>query len=51
MPTETYDPTLGKWVPAIPEPYYHTLLPWLWRRLIGWRDAYGREARLLKPWE
>jgi hypothetical protein len=31
--------------PAIPEPFYYGFLPWLWKRLTGWRDAYGRPAQ------
>ncbi|NNH59462.1 hypothetical protein HLI01_22260 [Rhizobium laguerreae] len=41
----------GEWEPAIPCPYYHALLPWLWLRLTGYRDAYGRPAQLFLPWE
>lgn len=36
----------GEWVPAIPLPYPHGLIPWLWKRLTGWRDEYGRKAHL-----
>lgn len=39
------------WEPAIPEPFSYGLFPWLWRRLTGWRDEYGRKADLFKPWE
>jgi len=41
----------GQWEPAIPLPYYHSLFPWLWLRLIGYRDDYGRKAALMLPWE
>lgn len=41
----------GQWEPAIPEPYYWGLPPWLWQRVTGYRDAYGRKARLLYPWD
>lgn len=37
----------GTWEPAIPMPFYWGLLPWLWRRLTGWRDAYGRSAQFI----
>lgn len=30
-----------------PEPFYYGLVPWLWKRLTGWRDPYGRKAQLL----
>ena len=39
----------GEWYPAIPEPYPHGLFSFLWKRLTGWRDAYGRKAALF--WE
>jgi hypothetical protein len=45
------NPHTGQWEPAIPMPYSYRLLPWLWKRLTGWRDAYGRKADLWKPWE
>jgi len=41
----------GQWEEAIPLPYYHGLLPWLWLRLTGYRDAYGRKAQVMWPWE
>lgn len=41
----------GEWEQAIPMQYSYRLLPWLWKRLTGWRDAYGRKADLWKPWE
>lgn len=41
----------GAWEPAIPLPFYWGLLPWLWKRLTGWRDEYGRKAQLFLPWE
>lgn len=37
----------GRLIPAIPEPFSYGLLPWLWKRLTGWRDAYGRPAQLI----
>ena len=39
----------GEWVEAVPLPYYYGLFPWLWKRLTGWRDQYGRKAQLF--WE
>ena len=41
----------GTWSPAIPEPYYYGLIPWLWKRLTGWRDEYGRKAQLFWEWD
>ena len=32
----------------LPIPFYFGLIPFLWERLIGWRDEYGRKAHLLK---
>ena len=49
--TEFLNPATGRWEEAIPEPFSYGLFPWLWRRLTGWRDAYGRKAVLFKPWE
>lgn len=37
------------WPEAIPEPFYWGLIPWIYRRLTGWRDEYGRKAKLM-PW-
>lgn len=34
----------GRLEPAIPEPFYWGLFPWIRRRLTGYRDAYGRKA-------
>lgn len=48
---QQYNPQTGNWDPAIPLPYYYTFLPWAWKRLTGWRDAYGRKAQLFLPWE
>jgi hypothetical protein len=39
----------GEWVEAVPLPYYYGLFPWLWKRLTGWRDKYGRKAQAF--WE
>ena len=38
------------WSEAIPLPYYYGLFPWLWKRLTGWRDEYGRKAHLFWEW-
>lgn len=32
---------------TLPEPFYWGLLPFLWKRLRGWRDQYGRKARFI----
>lgn len=37
-----YDHTLGQ-----PDPFYYGLIPYLWKRLIGWRDEYGRKAKFI----
>jgi hypothetical protein len=47
----SYDKEIGMWVEAIPEPFYWGLFPWIWKRLTGWRDEYGRKAQLLNPFE
>lgn len=51
MSTEKFNPQTKRWEPAVPEPYYFGFFPWVWRRLTGWRDGYGRRAALWKPWE
>ncbi|NTG01868.1 hypothetical protein G6L30_17265 [Agrobacterium rhizogenes] len=48
---ETLNKVTGRWEPAIPLPYYHGPLKWLWLRLTGYRDAYGRKAALMLPWD
>lgn len=40
-----------QWEDAVPEAFSYGLLPWLWLRLTGYRDAYGRKAQLLSPFE
>ena len=39
----------GEWVDAIPSPYPYRLPMWIWLRVTGWRDAYGRKAVLMTP--
>lgn len=51
LPSVSTQDASGRWVEAIPEPFYWGLIPWIWKRLTGYRDAYGRKAALLKPWE
>jgi hypothetical protein len=36
----------GEWVPAVPVAYPWPFHLWIWKRLTGWRDAYGRKAQL-----
>jgi len=48
---EQFNKKTGKWEPAIPLPFYYGLFPWLWLRITGWRDEYGRPAQLFLPWE
>ena len=43
------DPGTDEWKEVIPLPYYYGLFPWLYRRLTGWRDNYGRKAQLCFP--
>lgn len=38
------NPETGLWENAIPAPYPWPFHTWLWLRLIGWRDQYGRKA-------
>ncbi len=48
-----WDDTAGQWVDATPEPFYWGLFPWIWLRLTGWRDEYGRKdqlATMLESW-
>lgn len=45
------NPETGEWEPAIPLPYYYGLIFWLWKRVTGWRDEYGRKAHLFWPWD
>lgn len=47
--TEQFNSETGLWEPAIPEPFYWGLFPWLWKRMTGYRDEYGRKAQLF--WE
>lgn len=58
FPYQTYLPSSvqrevspGVWADAIPEPYYHAPLKWLWLRLTGYRDVYGRKAQIFLPWQ
>jgi hypothetical protein len=48
---QQFNTETGKWEEAIPLPFYWGLFPWIWKRLTGYRDAYGRKARLLNPFE
>lgn len=47
----SFNPDTGNWYPALPEPFYWGLVPWVWLRLKGYRDQYGRKAQLMLPWE
>lgn len=38
----------GAWEEAVPEPYYYGLLQFLWKRVTGWRDGYGRKAQYIE---
>lgn len=51
MSVQSFDSKTGRWEEAIPSPFYHGLIPWLWLRLTGYRDAYGRKAQLFLPWQ
>ncbi len=44
-----YDPPTDSWITAVPLPYPYHLPVWVWKRLIGWRDKYGRKAELYFP--
>lgn len=39
--------TENGWVEVIPEPFHWGLIPFLWKRLTGYRDAYGRKAQFI----
>lgn len=45
--TEAFNELTGKWETAMPESYYYGLLPFLWRRLTGYKDKYGRKAHFI----
>lgn len=45
--TEQLNPETGEWEEAIPLPYYYGLVQFLWKRLTGWRDNYGRKAQFI----
>lgn len=49
--TMSFNPKTGAWEEAIPLPYYWGLFPWIWLRVTGYRDSYGRRAQLILPWE
>ena len=51
MTIQQFNTETGQWEEAIPAPYPWALLPWIWKRLTGWRDEYGRKAQLLNPFE
>jgi hypothetical protein len=51
MSVQQFNTETGQWEEAIPLPYYYGLFPWIWKRLTGWRDEYGRKAQLLNPFE
>jgi len=40
----------GTWSEAIPLPFYYSLIPFLWLRLTGYKDNYGRKAQFI-GWE
>ena len=42
----TYNVKTGQWEPVLPEPYYYGLLSFLWKRVTGWTDEYGRKAQV-----
>jgi hypothetical protein len=48
--TQQFNSETGKWENAIPAPYYHGLLTWIWLRLTGYRDEHGRKAQLFLEW-
>lgn len=37
----------GKILRSIPAPFYWGLFPWVWLRLSGYRDHYGRKAAFI----
>jgi len=37
----------GKWVDVIPLPFYWGLFPFIYKRITGWRDEYGRKAMFI----
>jgi hypothetical protein len=46
-----YNSFTGLWEEAIPLPFSYGLIPWIWLRMVGYRDEYGRKAQLLLPWQ
>lgn len=51
MPAQQFNETTGLWEEAIPVRYPAPLLEWIWLRLTGWRDHWGRKPELMWPWE
>lgn len=49
--TMQLNPETGLWERAVPMPFYWGLFPWIWKRMTGWRDEYGRKAQLYPLWE
>jgi len=45
--TEQLNPATGEWEETTPEPYYFGLVPFLWKRVIGWRDKQERKAQFI----
>jgi len=41
-----YNTATEQWETVLPLPYYHSIIPGMWKRLTGWRDEYGRKAAI-----
>lgn len=48
---QSFNAVTGRWEDAVPLPFSFGLLPWIWLRLTGYRDPFGRKAQLFLPWQ
>ena len=47
MSVTQFNEETKQWDEILPLPFYWGLLPFLWKRITGWKDQYGRKAYLI----